>query len=502
MDYYPTQELRQLYLNPWSEFAILHFQVLAGTDRLANSIQWFSMIGSAIGVTLIAKELGANRQGQIFSAVVGMTIPMGVLQGSSTQNDYVASFWLVCFVYWIFVLKTKSDPWSAFAVGASLGLAALTKATAYIYAFPFLTWLSVPILKTYRSKGLKLLGMITFVFLLINLGFYIRNYNLFSNPLGITQETSPGHYTIPDHYSNSVFSVPELSSNVVRNIAVNLGTPFDTINRFLEKAVYQFHEFIGISTNDPRTTYMPQQEFVIGRPSFHEDFAGNLLHVILIMIAILLVVIYQRRNRNTIYYLFCLILSFLLFCLYLKWQPWVSRLELPLFVLWSPLIAMAILVFQGKWIAPAIMLLLFLGALPWVFLNQKRPLFTTTNILNTPREEQYFHGQQELETSYTWAARLLASDMNGQCQHIGLYIYGNAWEYPLWILLQQKVGKNVRIEAVNVKNISANKYNEFPEFTPCAVIALNPLSLDNFQVNGVAYSVYQTIKPVSVLIPK
>ncbi len=234
-----------------------------GTNRLANSIQWFSMIGSAIGVTMIAKELGANRQGQIFSAVVGITIPMGVLQGSSTQNDYVASFWLVCFVYWIFVLKTKGNSWSALAAGASLGLAALTKGTTYVYALPFLIWLSVSVLKTQRCKGLKLLGIAAFIFLVINLGYYIRNYNLFLNPLAITQEISPGNYTIAEHYSNDVFSIPELTSNVVRNIAINLGTPFDNINRFLEKAVYQFHEFLGISPNDPRTTW-PNQEFHIG----------------------------------------------------------------------------------------------------------------------------------------------------------------------------------------------------------------------------------------------
>ena len=93
VDYYPTHILRQLYLSPWSEFAILNFQVLIGTDRLANFVQWFSMVGSAVGVSLIAKEFGADRRGQIFSAFVSTAIPMGIVQGSSTQNDYTATFW-------------------------------------------------------------------------------------------------------------------------------------------------------------------------------------------------------------------------------------------------------------------------------------------------------------------------------------------------------------------------------------------------------------------------
>jgi hypothetical protein len=503
LDYYPTQELRQLYLNPWSEFTILHFQVLAGTDRLANSVQWFSMIGSTIGVTLIAKELGANRKGQIFSAAVSMTIPMGILQGSSTENDYVAAFWLICFVSLIFVLKDRGDFWSAFASGASLGLATLTKATAYIYAFPFVAWSGVWTFKAYRYQGLKLLGIIAFGFLAINLGYYTRNTNLFSNPLAITQEISPGQYTIPEQYSSEIFSIPELLSNIARNIAVQLGTPFENINRFLENAVYQFHGFIGISPNDPRTTFSGEV-FHVNRLSFHEDWAGNLLHVLLIMITIILVGIYLRRNRKLIYYFLCLNGAFLFFCIYLMWQPWVSRLELPLFVLWSPLIGMAILSFRAKWIAPAILLLLILGAMPWVLFNQTRPILGTKNIFNTSRDEQYFNSndRQQLENSYSWAARYMAEDMKGQCRDIGLYLSEDDWEYPLWILLRQKIGKEVRIEAVNVENISAHQYGEFPEFTPCAVIALNPLSVDGFQVNGTAYSVRQTIKSLKLLLPK
>ena len=97
--HYPTHTLFQLYQNPWSEFAIMHFQILSGGDRFANLIQWGSMLGSIIGISLIARQLGANSRGQILATVVGATIPMGILQGSSTNNDYVVAFWLVCLAY-------------------------------------------------------------------------------------------------------------------------------------------------------------------------------------------------------------------------------------------------------------------------------------------------------------------------------------------------------------------------------------------------------------------
>jgi len=91
---YPTHILRQLYLPPWAEYAIMHVLFFAPNDQWANIVQWFSLLGCLIGVSLIAQELGANRRTQIFSSVLVITIPMVILQGASTQNDLVVAFWL------------------------------------------------------------------------------------------------------------------------------------------------------------------------------------------------------------------------------------------------------------------------------------------------------------------------------------------------------------------------------------------------------------------------
>jgi hypothetical protein len=72
--YYPTSYLPQLYQKPWSEFTIMHFQILSGSDRFANLAKWFSMVGSIIGVSLIAKQLDADLRGRVFSAKVGLSL--------------------------------------------------------------------------------------------------------------------------------------------------------------------------------------------------------------------------------------------------------------------------------------------------------------------------------------------------------------------------------------------------------------------------------------------
>jgi general stress protein CsbA len=136
--YYPTHILRQLHSNPGAEFCVLHLQILTGSDLFAALVQWFAMVGSLLGVSLLAQQLGAARRGQIFSALVCATLPMGILQASSTQTDYVVAFWLVCLANGLLALLRQ--PRSALPLmlftGAALGLAVLAKATDIFTLFP------------------------------------------------------------------------------------------------------------------------------------------------------------------------------------------------------------------------------------------------------------------------------------------------------------------------------------------------------------------------------
>lgn len=82
--HYPTSYIPQLYQNPWTEFVIMHFQILTGGDYFANSVAFLSLIGSLISISLIAKKLGANLSGEIFAVVTATTtIPIRV---SASQN--------------------------------------------------------------------------------------------------------------------------------------------------------------------------------------------------------------------------------------------------------------------------------------------------------------------------------------------------------------------------------------------------------------------------------
>ena len=141
--FYPTHIIRQIHQPPWAEYAALHLFLLWGGDRLANFVQWGSMILSLVGVSVIARQLGAGTRGQLLAAFACATIPMGIMQAATTQNDYVVTLWLVCLTSALLALRTQLDLAPALVAGGSLGLALLTKATAYVLATPLVTLLLV-----------------------------------------------------------------------------------------------------------------------------------------------------------------------------------------------------------------------------------------------------------------------------------------------------------------------------------------------------------------------
>ena len=106
--HYPTHILRQLWLGPWAEFAIMHLYVLTGGDRLANLVQWLAFAGCIVGSAVVAGALGGGPWRAGWRRSPARPCPMAISQASSTQNDLVASFWLLSLGYW--VLRFRAAP--------------------------------------------------------------------------------------------------------------------------------------------------------------------------------------------------------------------------------------------------------------------------------------------------------------------------------------------------------------------------------------------------------
>lgn len=465
--HYPTHVLRQVYQTPWAEYALLQMQVACGGDRCANLVQWFAMVGSVVGVSWIARELGAGPRGQILAAVLCATIPLGLLEAASTQNDYVLAFWLVCLA--ACVLSVARDAGgetvrrSALAAGAALGLALLTKGTAYLLALPFVVWLGLALWRRRRRRALPTLVAAGVLAVTLNVPHYGRNVATFGQPLG--PGMGPG---VPYLYTNQVFSVGATVSNALRNLALELGTPSWSVNIRLGRAVRGAHGWLGLDADDPRTTFAGERFVILAHLWDSENVTASLLHTLLVLATLATVLVSRAARRpSLVAYLVTLTAGFGLLSFYVAWTPWNNRLLLPLLVLWCPAIGV---VMEHAW-SPRLAAMVAAGLLAlsaaWVVASAGHPLVGPRSVLHLPRSEQYLLRAPAFRDPFLQVAALARER---RCDRIGLVMGWNDVEYPLWALLGDG-GARVRIEHVEVRNASARAGAGAP-FAPCLVVAI------------------------------
>jgi hypothetical protein len=543
VEHYPAHYTAQLYNEPWAEFAVAQLQLLSGGDRFANLLQWLSWLGCLAGVTLITQQFGGNRQAQGFAAVCCATIPVGILQASNAKNTHVIGLWLICWIYFSLqmLLSPPVEPagsesasggkkWGwALAASCSFGLAVLTKGTAYIYALPFILWLVTEVVRKFWSRALPLLGLAGGTLLLLNAGHYWRNFQLFGSPI------STGPYKL----SNEAFSIPIFFANVLRNISLHWVPPIWDAQG-ADQFVAHLHQGLGVDPLDPRLNWAvdsaPSAQFSTGGMQLFEDIAGNSLHfwlsvatIVSLLLGALLRLWQGRRNGlrlnwkaiasvfyplgrvSLLTYTGATLTAFGCFCLLIKWQIWHSRLHLPFFVLLCPV--MGIVLGTKPKVARFVLILLLMTALPYCLLNETRPLVGNYNILNRDRISQYFAARQPLQQDYVSLSRAIQAQ---SCRSVGLIQRPDAWEYPLWVLLNQAGGAGglpsphtgLRIENVQVNNPSGQleQRPRFRDFQPCAVVALgvrleSPVTVRGQTFEASPWQQQDLLEPMQLLLP-
>jgi hypothetical protein len=239
----------------------------------------------------------------------------------------------------------------------------------------------------------------------------------------------------------------------------------------MENAVAAIVWAVGDDVNNPHTTW-DLTTFQIPETSRHEGLAGNPFHLALITLTVVMLISRGRLRRanTTVIYGVGLVCAFLGFCAVFRWQPWHTRLHLPLFVLWAAPIGAVLGHTWPAAVTHGVSLLVLVLALPFAVSNQLRPLIGDTfDILSQDRSTLYFVERGDLLASYRAATAFIQQQ---NCPHVGLDSSLDTFEYPILALLG--ADRKVRsVKHVGVQNLSARYAAAAGGTKPCAVICLN-----------------------------
>ena len=484
VDHYATPYLPQLYHPPLVSFHILHLQILAGSDRFANVPEWLALAGCGVAASLIAKELKGGLPAQIAAAVLAVTLPMGVMQGSSTQGNLLAAYWLLCFVLLVVWHLRTPALWRLACCGCAAGFAVLAKPTTYVVLPPVAAALGLyglavrpPARRTIvlrlpalmgaywrdvrgpAGRAVVVLGTAALIAVVINLGHYARNWEVFGDAV------SPSYVSFDQ--INKRFDLTILTSNLLRNSLVHWALPSAEANAAMLNTITTV---IGAIPEPEAAT--AGRTLAAGGLSgrFNEMYAPNMLHYWLLAFAVvglcagLLVKRWRPDSPPLAGYLAGgWIAAVVAFSAVLQWQEWNSRYHVMLFMLGAPLAAvflshlpayfrrdvpkdgtMSVGVDRPLRVLCGVFLL---ATTPWLLLKESSPWIRLGDHAGEPlpganRTAAYFKSIGGGYDGFTTLANKVAELRPTQ---VGLAVAQNLqgveYSYPLHVLFGERVGR-------------------------------------------------------------
>lgn len=460
---------------PGAQEAVLSLYVLGGGDRLANFVDWAAFVGCLIGVSWIAARLGGNRTAQILAALVASTLPSALAQASSTMPDLVAAFWLTCGVVEVLGFHKADFPKiEAGFAGLAAGLVVATRPPTVPFIAAFGLWGGWILLRRAEwRRTLLMSGAALGCILALNVGAFARTAEIYGSLV------SGDRLSV---HANENRSPAGVASNLVRYLALNAGTPSPYLNSAAFHAVLAVHEWLGVEPNDPRTTSAGL--FRIRPPSTHEDLAANPLHFAVGLLVLIALVLRRPPGYGLLLaYATALAVGLLLFCWAFKWQIFGSRYLVPMFVAFTPVLAVGLTgLLRERWVGLAAVVFLVAGW-PWLTGIDSRPLIPRSeslvgSVLVESRQTLYFANARYLEDTLTTLGGLIR---DAECTTVGLALSGNAPEYLAWVVLGAP-RPELYLEWIVAGTPSARYVN--PDFKPCAVVCDESCPSDWSRIRG------------------
>ena len=484
--HYATPYLPQLYHSPLLSWHAMHLQLLAGGDWFANAAEWLGLVGCAIVASLLARELRQTFRVQVLAAVLAATLPMGLLQGSSTQGNVLAAYWLLCAVLLFLQHLRRPTWWRLACCGAAVGFTVLTKPTMYVIGPPVALALGFyGALACRRPK--RTVGALAAALVIagaMNVGHYARNWDLSSHPV-----SAPGH----GNHVNERFGIDILAANLLRNSLLHWGLPWGKYNQALLEATAE--HFPGVLDLPEATWHNPlPPAYLMGR--FTEMNASNFLHYWLLAASAIGLACLRGwalpavAGTRTRYLLGGWLLAVLAFSGVFVFEQWNGRYDVGLFMLGCPLAATFLAAASRKPAREkslrAAAGLFLVASCPWLLFKESAPVFKLRS------DDGVLPAETILAATRT---RAYFNQIGGRPQHLGLVEVADAiaqlepsvvglhnpnrieFSYPIYVLLRKRM-PSVRLRYYDVNaNLSAALESgaEWPDVVVKALAGPAPL---------------------------
>ena len=375
VEFFPTVNQRQNFYAPGSAYAMLHLQLLSGTDKFSIMPQFVGMLLCLMLVSMLASRLRLGRTGEWFSVALAATIPILIAQSHCNQNELVVSALLLGFA-WLLIRFSDRPSWARAAwCGCALGLALITKGTALFYGAAIGLPLGLrALLRAGRSPRAWRRP-------LLQLSFAALLALAFMGP-SVVRCARDGKTYLDNEFTselrNTRLGWDIFKANALRNAAVHLGRKDAAWNARVEEGV---REGIGAQAANIESTFRSLPfKMHPHRSCFH---ATNPQHLALVLLAWLLIPFVRRGQWSLLGpYLAVSVMGALLFTLCLKWQYWGIRLQLPWLLLSMPLVGALLFRIRLPAVARHTLQLavagaLFAGAVPALLFDADLPLWRT-----------------------------------------------------------------------------------------------------------------------------
>lgn len=489
VEHYACNSLRLIANPPLGEFIQLLIYVLCGkSDLLLNLPQCMSYVTCAVVVYALAKRLKCNNKFSFLSALLFLSMPIAFAEALNTQVDLVATLWLLIFVYELMffaesekIIEVSSgNLLRACVMGLCVAWGYLTKPSVCIAMAVLGLWLLVIcIVRKDKVSVLLRLAISALPEVAIPIVWEVlRNIKTFH---AISAPFAGARQLVGSLHPSYLFV------NGMKNIISNL--PFaglSYMSDFWGSVLYRMAAILRVDLNAEAISEDGKVFALHAVQDYGHDTAINPIIVWLFLICILWTVVRLRGiNWREWYksYSLAVSLTFIVFCLTVRWEFYVTRYMLSFLTLLCPMIALQLQkCTQGPkrmglqyaiWGSITCLCLLDIGNMAIYHRN------IIARSGGGERPYGYFVNRSD---EYEPTLQITDYIVEKGYENIGIFVGGDDYEYPFWALLQDKVE---RIEHVNVHNESSIYLDE--GYIADCVIWIGSLPENTFIWNGQEY---------------